>query len=152
MNAPRIAWTLVLLISAPFVSVQKNAIAQAPSADKPVITGVWRGQMNNLPIVTLVISDEGSGLSGAVLFNFLRRDTVDEPFKATPGLPEPMLNTTFDGKTLQFQISHRRAHPPGTLSDPPSHFHLTLIGPDKAEFVNDTEKHGNMVVLTRSDY
>jgi hypothetical protein len=99
-----------------------------------------------------VVSDEGSGLSGAVLFYMLHRNTVNEPFTASPGIPEPMLNPTFDGKTLRLLVSHRRAHPPGSLSDPPSRFHLTLIGPDKAEFVIDSEKQSPALVMVRTEY
>jgi len=152
MHTPRIAWALALFVSVPLALGQKGAPGPAPFAGKAVITGVWRGQMDNLPVVALVVSDEGGGLSGTALFYMLRRDTVNEPFTATPGLPEPMLNPTFDGKTLQFLVSHRRAHPPRTLTDPPSRFHLTLTGPDKAEFVNDSESQGPPLVLVRSDY
>jgi hypothetical protein len=152
MNTPKFALALLLLISSALAVGQESASGQVSAAGKPVITGVWRGQMNNLPVVVLVISDEGSGLSGAALFYMWRRDTVNDPFTASSGIPEPMLNPTFDGKTLQFKISHRRAHPPRTLSDPPIHFHLTLMGSDKAEFVNDTENQGPALVLSRSDF
>lgn len=152
MNPSKIVRTLALLIFASIALGQMTASGQAPSAGKPVITGVWRGEKDNLPIVTIVVSDEGSSLSGAVLFYMLRRNTVNEPFTASPGIPEPMLNPTLDGKTLQFLVSHRRAHPPGSLSDPPSRFHLTLIGPDKAEFVNESEKQGPALLMVRTEY
>jgi len=150
MHEPKAAWALALLIFAPFVPAQPTA--PAASAGKAIVTGVWRGQLNNLPIVTLVVSDEGSRLAGGALFYLLRRDTVNDPFTASPGIPEPLLDPTFDGKTLRFQISHRRAHPPGSLSDPPSRFHLTITGPDKAEFVNDSENHSPALLMQRSEY
>ncbi|MGA3370555.1 MAG: hypothetical protein ABSC48_02220 [Terracidiphilus sp.] len=152
MNVLKIASALSLLLSASLALGQGSATGQAPSASKAVIPGVWRGEMDNLPIVTLVVSDEGSGLTGAALFYMLRRFTVNDPFTASPGLPEPLLNPTFDGKTLYFQISHRRAHPPGSLSDPPCRFHMTLTGPDKAEFVNDCEKQPRGLAVVRSEY
>jgi len=119
------------------------------SANAP-INGVWRGQMNGLPAVTLLVTDEGGSLVGGVLFYFQQRANENSPWTATPGLPEPILNPKFDGKTLTFQISHRRAHPPRTLNDPPMPFHLTLVGPDKAELLN--EKEGPPLTLTRSEY
>jgi hypothetical protein len=61
-----------------------------------------------------------------------------------------MLNPKFDGKTLTFQISLRRAHSPGSLNDPPMPFHLTIVGSDKAELLN--EKEGPPLTLTRSEY
>ncbi len=113
--------------------------------------GVWQGQMGPLPAVTLNITDEGGGLSGAVVFYLIRRSSVmSEPTTATPGLPEPLFKPRLDGNTLVFEVSHRRAHPPTTLSDPPVPFRLKLIGPDKAELVNESENSSSGVVLTRA--
>jgi len=148
----KLAWALPLLISATFAFGQKNAVPQASSNNKTAITGVWRGGKDGLPAVTIVLSDEGHVLSGATLFYEWRRNNVNEPFIATPGLPEPMLDPTFDGKTLRFMISHRRAHPPRTLSDQPMRFHLILTGPGTAELVNDTEKESPPLLLIRSEY
>jgi hypothetical protein len=125
-------------------NVNVEASANAP------INGVWRGQMNGLPAVTLLVTDEGGSLVGGVLFYFQQRTNENGPWTATPSLPEPMLNPKFDGKTLTFQISHRRAHPPGSLNDPPMPYHLTLVGPDRARLVN--EKVGPPLTLTRSEY
>jgi hypothetical protein len=112
--------------------------------------GVWRGQMETLPAVTLNITDEGGGLSGAVLFYLIKKSSVmSEPTTATPGLPEPLFNPRLEGQSLVFEVSHRRAHPPRTLSDPPVHFRLKLIDQDKAELVNEGESSGTSVVLIR---
>ena len=129
----------------------------APAPATAAITGVWRGQMDNLPAVTLTITDEGGQLSGAVLFFLHVRATVNDPYSSKPATAaEPILNPVFDGKTLHFLVSHKRAHPPRTLNDPPSHFHLTLTGPDMAELVNETESvsadTGPGLVMVRSDY
>jgi hypothetical protein len=112
-----------------------ETIAPAASNTAPVV-GVWRCEMDGLPAVTLTVSDEGGSLSGAVLF-YLHRRSAGQPVTATPGVPEPLFNPRFDGKTLTFQVSHRRAHPPSSLNDAPVAFELKLDGPDKAEFVND---------------
>ncbi|MGD0157526.1 MAG: hypothetical protein ABSB50_15625 [Terracidiphilus sp.] len=125
--------------------------ADSSAANAANITGVWRGEMNGLPGVTLVVTDEGGSLSGAVLFYFQVRKTVNDPYTSTPGLPEPMFQMHFDGTTLTFQVSHRRAHPPRTLSDPPVSFSLTLTAPNQAALVNESEK-GPGLVLTRSEY
>lgn len=114
------------------------------------VTGVWRAQFNNLPVFTLVVTDEGGGLSGAILFYMLERQDVNHPFTATPGLPEPIFDPKFDGKTLTFQVSHRRAHPPRTLLDPPTTFKLTLADDGKAQVLNLSE--GPPLTVTRSDY
>ena len=113
------------------------------------LLGVWRGQMENLPAVTLTLTDEGGRLSGAILFYLLRRNSVNEPYTSSPGIPEPLFRLKFDGRTLEFEVSHRHAHPPRTLSDPPVRFRLTLTAPDKAELVNENESSGPGLGLTR---
>ena len=141
------------LIGIAVVALSACIFVQNPKVEASTnapINGVWRGQMNGLPVVTLLVTDEGGSLVGGVLFYFHQRANENSPWTATPGLPEPMLNPKFEGKTLTFQISHRRAHPPGSLNDPPMPFHLTLVGPDKAELLN--EKEGPSLTLTRSEY
>ena len=139
----------MLLISVPNYG-QNDTGRQPPSPKITPLVGVWRAQMDNLPYVTLTIVDEGGSLSGAALFYLFRRSAANRPSTATPGAPEPLLNLKFDGKTLVFQISHRRSHPPRTLSDPPVSYRLTLTGPDKAEVVNESEGPG--ILMVRSDY
>jgi len=134
---------------------RNGAQAQQPAGStttsKSPITGVWRAQMDGLPAIVLVITDEAGALNGAVLFYFHERKTVNDPYTSTPGLPEPMFQIHFEGKSLEFQVSHRRAHPPRTLNDPPVSFRLTLTGPNQAELVNESEK-GPGMVLTQTEY
>jgi hypothetical protein len=131
--------------------------AQTPQPSPQTLNGVWRGQMDGLPEVVLTLTDEGGKLSGAVLFFLHVRATVNDPWNSRPSTEaEPLLNPVFDGKTLRFEVSHKRAHPPGTLNDPPARFHMTLIGPDKAGLVNESEggsaDSGPGLPMVRSDY
>jgi hypothetical protein len=123
------------------------------AANTSDIVGIWRCQMEGLPAVTLTVTDEGGSLAGAVLFYLHRRD-AGQPVTATPGVPEPLFNPKFDGKTLTFQVSHRRAHPPESLNDGPVSFQLKLTGTDKGELVNESERDPNapVFVLTKSEY
>lgn len=114
---------------------------QAAHGTESSFTGVWRGQMDGLPAVVLNITDESGRLSGAALFYLHKRKTVKEPYTSTPGIPEPMFNLRSSGQVLQFEISHRRAHPPRTSYDPPVHFRLTMTGPDKVELVLESAEH-----------
>jgi hypothetical protein len=140
------------LLLAALTATAQSAQPQLPQTPAPAtITGVWRGQMEGLPAVTLVVTDESGSLSGAVLFYFQMRKTVNDPYTSTPGLPEPMFGMNFDGKTLTFKVSHRRAHPPRTLSDPPVTFVLTLTGPNQAELMNKSDR-GPVLAMVRSDY
>jgi hypothetical protein len=96
--------------------------------------GIWRGELDNLPVVTLNITDEAGSLQGAMLFYLIRRDEGKPP-TSSPGIPEPLFNPQFDGKSLTFQVSHRHAHS-NTTSDPPVVFRLDLTGrPDEARLV-----------------
>lgn len=139
-----------------FAAVTLAQVAAAQSVDsKPIdnkpIVGVWRAQINGLPAFNLVVTDEGGGLSGAILFYLQKRVDENHPFVATPGVvPVPILNPRFDGRTLTFQVSHRFAHPPRTINDPPVTFALTLSPDGKAQFVNHSEL--GPIVITRNDY
>ena len=134
MNMRAIATLLALVLGAGANFAQSTQPAPAS------LTGVWRGEMDNLPAVALTITDEGGKLTGAVVFFLHVRATVNDPRTYKPATAaEPILNPVFDGKTLRFMVSHKRAHPPRTLNDPPSHFHLTLTGPNQASLVNETE-------------
>ncbi len=151
MKARAISTLLALLLGASLNFAQNTQPAPSP------LTGVWRGQADNLPAVTITITDEGGTLSGAVLFFLHVRATVNDPWTSRPSTAaEPLLNPVFDGKTLRFMVSHKRAHPPRTLNDPPMHFRLTLIGPNQAGLVNETEAGpadaGPGFTMVRSDY
>ncbi len=146
---------LLMLIAGLVCSQTPTSPEKVPAQKADAILGVWRAEANGLPFITLTISNEGGSLSGAILF-YLHRREEGKPETATPGIPEPVFNLSFDGQTLSFQVSHRRAHPPRTLSDPPVTFHLTLKGRDSAglsmgETQNDSEA-GSGLAMTRSDY
>jgi hypothetical protein len=142
---------IIALVLAVAVSFAQISRAQTARPDLSRLTGVWRGQADGFPAVTLVVTNESGSLSGAVLFYFHVRKTVNDPVTSTPGLPEPMFGMNFDGKMLTFQVSHRHAHPPRTLSDPPVTLTLTLTGPNQAELENKSEK-GLVLAMVRSDY
>jgi hypothetical protein len=97
------------------------------------ILGVWRGALDNLPVVTLNITEEAGPLQGAILFYLIRRDEGKPP-TSSPGIPEPLFNPRFDGKSLTFQLSHRhgsRKHLIGPTSQLPPRFGRT----DEAKLV-----------------
>jgi hypothetical protein len=122
----------------------------AATTDKNVnasITGIWRGEFENLPAVTLNITDEAGPLQGAVLFYLIRRND-GKPSTSSPGVPEPMFAPQFDGKRLTFKMSHRHAHS-DTRTDPPVTFHLDLTGPDEAKLVRVPEDGTSFTRMVR---
>ncbi len=143
---------VLIAMSLPVGLFGQTAASEGDQANTAKFAGVWRGQLDNLPGVDLVITDEGGQLQGAVLFFLHIRPDVHSPYTSTPGLPEPLFGMKLEGRTLKFEVSHRHAHPPRTLHDPPVAFHLKLTAPDKAELVNESEGDGPAVALTRSDY
>ena len=102
-----------------------------PAADNSAIVGLWSGKMDGLTAIRMTIEEDDGKLAGAALFYLIRRDPGAAP-TASPGFPTPFISPTFDGKTLTFKISHRHAHPPRTLNDPPVSFRIELSGSDKA--------------------
>ena len=144
------------IIALLFTSVLFAQTAAAQTAGKTTpgneaIVGVWRAELNGLPAFNLVVTDEGGSITGAILFYLQKRVDVNHPFTAMPGdLPEPILNPKFDGRTFTFQVSHRRAHPPRTLNDPPITLSITLPPDGKAQFVNQSEL--GPITLTHSEY
>jgi hypothetical protein len=130
----------------------QSAASNDGQQDLSKFVGVWRGQFDNLPGVDMVISDEGGQTRGAILFYLHKRQDAHAQLTSTPGVPEPLFDMTAEGQTLRFEVSHKRAHSPGSLNDPPVPFRLKLIAPDRAELVNENEHGGPQVTLTRSVY
>ncbi len=122
---PLVGFTLIFAIGAAPAATSKERNA--------AICGTWRGELNHLPAVVLNITDEAGPLQGAILFYLIRQDEGKAP-TSTPGVPEPLFNPRFDGKSITFQVSHRRAHEK-TASDPPVTFRLDLTGPDEGKLV-----------------
>jgi hypothetical protein len=107
------------------------------AADKnSAVNGVWRAEMAGLPALVMTISDEGGDLTGAILFYMIRRDEGKPP-QSAPGNPEPLFNLKFDGKALDFRVSHRRAHGARTANDPPVNFRLKITGPNEGLLVRE---------------
>jgi len=141
----------ILALLAGLVTLPLHAQTASSAQDVSKFVGVWRGQFDNLPGVDLVIDNEGGTPQGAVLFYLHMRPDTKSPYTSTAGLPGPLLNMRVDGQVLHFQVSHRLAHPPRTLNDPPVNFHLKLTGKDQAELGNENEASTGLL-MKRSSY
>ena len=149
MNRLRLLGTLLLPLAAAYGSCQ-TASAPPAQPDLSRITGVWRGTLDGLPAFTLSVTNESGELQGAILFYLIKREKPGEAPTATPGAPGPIFHPIFDGKTLRFEVSHKYAHPPRTLHDPPVPFELTLDANGQAVVQNKME--GMTLRVTHSDY
>ena len=146
--------SVFLLFLLPLMAVaagaQSSRDGTGAASDTALVEGVWRTQMDGLPCITLTVTDESGSLTGAVLFYLLRREP-GQPAAATAGIAEPLFNLRFDGLTLTFQVSHRRAHPPRTLKDAPVNFRLRLTGPSRGELSNPNDT-SSTIAMVRADY
>ena len=128
-----------------------HAVTQEPAARADAqdmdITGVWHGEHNGLPWITVTLTKESGTLSGAVLF-YLHRQQPGSAETASPGVPEPMLDPRFDGRTLTFEVSGRHA-PPHSLDAPPIPMTIELVDADHVRLVNRQDPHLTGV-LTRT--
>lgn len=139
---------MTIMIAVACVShAQMNVIVlNAENRDAKVVSGakdfvgVWHGEYRNLPWVTVTIAQDGGTLSGAILF-YLHRKTPGTAETATPGIPEPMLNPQFEGKTLTFRVSARHAHPPETLDNLPIVMMMEFIDRDHTRLINKDDPH-----------
>ena len=129
------------------------AIAAAVAANEneadAALLGIWRGELDHLPAVTLNITEEAGPLQGTILFYLIRRD--EKPPISSPGIPEPLFNPRFDGNTLTFQLSHRHAHA-NNASDPPVTFRFDLTGPDEAKLVRIPQDGPAYVPMVREKH
>src|ERR1039458_1939605 len=123
----------------------------AATAADPPFAGTWRGNMYDLPAVVLTVKVEGGKVSGTILFYLLHRNTEHDPWEVDMNHPNPLplIEPKFDGKTLSFQVSHREAHPPRTLNDPPVAFRMQLTGEGEARLKNLVEDQGEGLKMTR---
>ena len=122
-----------VLIAVPLLFLLVPALA-AQVPDNSAIVGVWTSKMDSLPTIMLTVEEENGKLIGAELFYLIRRNPSG-PASASPGVPEPLIDPTFDGKTLTFKVSHRHAHP-GTEHDPPVTFRFELTSTNKLKALN----------------
>ena len=144
---------LFIALITPICLHSQTTAAGAPAGhDTARFAGVWRGEFDGLPGVDIAISDEGGELTGAIQFYLHTRPDVHSPWTSKAGTPGPMFNLKLEGNTLQFRVSHKGAHPPGSLHDAPVSFRLVLTGTDKATLMNDGESFGPPMTLTRTDY
>lgn len=144
---------LLIALALPICLQAQTATTRIPpEQDSARFAGVWRGEFDSLPGVEIGISSEGGEFTGAILFYLHTRPDIHAPWTSKAGPPGPMFNMKIEGNTLHFRVSHKGAHPPGSLNDPPVWFRLVLLASDKATLMNDSESSGPPMVMTRSDY
>lgn len=123
-------------------------VAATDNRRNVAIVGVWRVELDNLPAVTLNVTDEAGSLQGAVLFYPIRHNE-GKPATSSPGDPEPILNPQFDGKSLTFHLSRHSSADAYTVGNPPLTFRLSLTGPDEGNLVRIPEGRPSYLRMVR---
>jgi len=110
-----------------------TAAAQAPANAR--WTGVWQGELDGQPAVTLTLADDGGALGGTVVFNLVERPQGEAPHVVSIQ-PHVLLDPQVNGTTLSFQIMRRnRSEAPMRFTvvagdDGKTRIHCLNCGPD----------------------
>jgi len=115
------------------VTVVVLLVFPAAAAQWP-IAGTWQGKLYGQAAVTLNIKNHSGKLSGTVVFYLLRNNGAGFKTDLRNAHPLALIDPGFDGRTFSFQVSHREAHPPRTLSDTELvRFQMELTGEDEGQ-------------------
>lgn len=156
MNSSRNAlFALFVALLFPLLAATISAATPLPAEEHTTRQwdGVWRCKTDGQPNFDIVLSQEGHQIAGSILFYLHMRKDVHSPWTISSSGPgEPMFNMEQHGNLLTFEVSHRRAHPPRTLHDPPLHFEIRLDAPDHAELLHSARNPNDNFKLVRSDY
>jgi len=99
------------------------ATAQAPSS--PGWLGVWQGQLDGQPSVTLTLADDGGTLGGTLVLDLIEKQG-DGSSRVVAIDPHVLMRTEANEHTLSFEVIRR------DRSEPPIRFSVVLDGSDKA--------------------
>jgi hypothetical protein len=97
----------VLAIAAAFIAAS-SAIAQtaAQSIDKPFIhpawTGVWQGNLDGVPAVTLTLANDAGEANGTIVFHAIKKENGHAYSFSTE--PHTLIYPRIKGNTLSFQV------------------------------------------------
>ena len=111
------------------------------------IVGLWKGEMNGLPAVELVIQEAESRLTGRVTFFFQRMDSGT--WKVERQSSQPLEKISYDGQRLLFQVSHEQAHP-DSAGDPPVAFTFTLSSSQEGVLASDYQGQKSQIHLVKA--
>lgn len=85
------------------------ATTMAVGATSP-FTGVWEGEVNDLPAVALTVEHAGGKVSGTMTFYLQMRSNEHAKWEVKGGHPTPLLSPEIKGKALMFEVAHRKSH------------------------------------------
>jgi hypothetical protein len=129
---------------------KRNPGQKRPRPPSP-FDGTWQGEMNNLPVVKLLVADASGGQIGGVVTFFLQmRDDARSRWRVAGKFAAPLLLAHADGKDLVFQLQrHKRNGSPEF--GPDVKFRLEPSGANAALLYNLDEPSPGPIKLTRTE-
>jgi hypothetical protein len=116
------------------IALLAHAAAAQASANS-AWTGVWQGQLDGQPSVTLTLAEDGGALGGTLVLDLIERQQ-DGPARVVAIDPHVLLRTHADGNRLSFEVMRRNdSGPPMRFtvaldSGAKAHLHCQNCGPD----------------------
>ena len=110
-----------------------SVVAQSPAATpaNPSFAGTWEGKMNDLPGIAFKIEETDGKVNGTAIFYFQERSSADGAWHVNAEHPAPLLVPRVEGKTLTFEVEHRKCHECVELGRN-AKFRMELAGPHEA--------------------
>jgi len=83
-----------------------NAQTAAKSIDKPFIhpkwTGVWQGNLDGVPAVTLTLADDAGEANGTIVFHLIKKENGHAYSASTE--PHTLIHPRIDENRISFQV------------------------------------------------
>ena len=83
-----------------------NAQTAAESIDKPFVhpawTGVWQGNLDGVPAVTLTLANDAGEANGTIVFHAIKKENGHAYSFSTE--PHTLIHPRIEGNTLSFQV------------------------------------------------
>jgi hypothetical protein len=132
--------------------ITPSGITQSAAAalDNASFAGTWVGRRNNLPGIKLKIQEANRKISGEIDFYLQKRYDPSGPWHVAGEYATPLLAPHVEGKTLTFEVQHRRCHECAELG-PNVKFRMVLAGADEAQLwnLNEGPDSGSGLILIR---
>ena len=97
---------LASLTIAAMLIATANAQTAAESIDKPFVhpawTGVWQGNLDGVPAVTLTLANDAGEANGTIVFHAIKNENGHAYSFSTE--PHTLINARVDGDMISFQV------------------------------------------------
>ena len=100
-----LTYSLALIACIAITVASPAQSASSATAPRAAWVGVWQGQLEGLPGVTLTLSDDLGMLNGTIVFTLIKNGNI------AGHVTHLLLRPRVDGNTLSFQVKREGDHP-----------------------------------------